>query len=238
MRECIGAAATIRRQSDDMLRRSPSRTQKCSASASPTRMLRLLLASLLVVALSALFTRSASAQANWTGLTSNDWMTGSNWTTAAPPVPGQTVNIGILGAPPQRETILGIGGPFSVSVGTISIGNSGAPAGNLTIQNGSTLTSTGSSRLGVAAGTTGVVTVTGAGSQWSIPGGTFLSAFWARARSTSKTAGASLQEPAQSWPTAPHRPARSPSVAVAYWTLNPCGVDPARARELLGVKPL
>ncbi|WP_244433371.1 hypothetical protein [Bradyrhizobium japonicum] len=76
------------------------------------------------------------------------------------------------------------------------------------------------------------MTVTGAGSQWSIPGGTFLSAFWARARSTSKTAGASLQEPAQSWPTAPHRPARSTSVAVAYWKLNPCGVDPARARPI------
>lgn len=140
-------------------------------------MLRLLLASLLVVALSALFTRSASAQANWTGLTSNDWMAGGNWTTAAPPIPGQTVNIGILGAPPQRETILGVGGPFSVSVGTMSIGNSGATAGNLTIQNGSTLTSTGSSRIGISAGSTGVVTVTGTGSQWSIPGGTFFVGF-------------------------------------------------------------
>lgn len=140
-------------------------------------MLRLLLASLLVVVLSALFTRSASAQANWTGLTSNDWMTGGNWTTAAPPVPGQTVNIGILGAPPQRETILGVGGPFSVSVGTMSVGNSGGTAGNLTIQNGSTLTSTGSSRIGISAGATGVVTVTGPGSRWNVPAGTFYVGF-------------------------------------------------------------
>lgn len=140
-------------------------------------MLRLLLASLLVVALSALFARSASAQANWTGLTSNDWMAGGNWTTASPPVPGQTVNIGILGAPPQRETILGVGGPFSVSVGTMSIGNSGATAGNLTIQNGSTLTSTGSSRIGISAGSTGIVTVTGPGSRWNVPAGTFYVGF-------------------------------------------------------------
>ncbi|WP_338314276.1 autotransporter family protein [Bradyrhizobium sp. TM239] len=59
----------------------------------------------------------------------------------------------------------------------MSIANSGGPAGNLTIQNGSTLTSTGSTRLGVAAGTTGIVTVTGAGSQWNIPTATFYIGF-------------------------------------------------------------
>ncbi|MGR9246877.1 autotransporter family protein [Rhizobium leguminosarum] len=47
----------------------------------------------------------------------------------------------------------------------------------MTIQNGSTLTSTGSSRLASAAGTTGIVTVTGPGSQWNIPAGTFYIGF-------------------------------------------------------------
>ncbi|MCV9942060.1 MULTISPECIES: autotransporter outer membrane beta-barrel domain-containing protein [unclassified Rhizobium] len=47
----------------------------------------------------------------------------------------------------------------------------------MTIQNSSTLTSTGSSRLAAAAGTTGIVTVTGPGSQWNIPAGTFFVGF-------------------------------------------------------------
>ncbi|MBY5325543.1 autotransporter outer membrane beta-barrel domain-containing protein, partial [Rhizobium leguminosarum] len=47
----------------------------------------------------------------------------------------------------------------------------------MTIQNGSRLTSTGSTRIGVGAGSTGTVTVTGPGSQWNIPGGTFFVGF-------------------------------------------------------------
>ena len=140
-------------------------------------MLRLLVAGASAAALTALSTGSASAQANWTGATSNDWTVGTNWTTGAAPTPGQAINIGTLGAPPLRETVLGVGGPVSVSVGTTQIGSNGAPAGNLTIQNGSTLTSTGQARLGSAAGTTEIVTVTGAGSQWNIPGGTFFVGF-------------------------------------------------------------
>ena len=233
MRECIGAAATIRRQSDDLLRRSPNRTRHCSPGTSRTRMLRLLLASLLVVALSALFARSASAQANWTGLTSNDWMAGGNWTTAAPPIPGQTVNIEILGAPPQRETILGVGGPFSVSVGTMSIGNSGATAGNLTIQNGSTLTSTGSSRIGISAGSTGIVTVTGPGSRWNVTAGTFYVGFLRRRHAQhSKWRSSRHRKSARSWAATPRLPARSTSVAAACCKLNRCGAAPARARPI------
>ncbi|MCK1721513.1 autotransporter outer membrane beta-barrel domain-containing protein [Bradyrhizobium sp. 141] len=140
-------------------------------------MFRLLLASLSAAALTAAATGSASAQANWTGATSNDWIVGSNWTTGAPPTPGQTINIGVVGAPPIRETVLGVGGPVSVSVGTTNIGNSGATAGNLTIQNGSTLTSTASTRIGISAGSTGIATVTGPGSRWNIPSGTFFVGF-------------------------------------------------------------
>lgn len=173
MRECI-RAATIRRQDEDQLNRNQLRTRLFPLS---TRIFRLLLASLSAAALTAAATGSASAQANWTGATSNDWMVGSNWTTGAPPTPGQTINIGVVGAPPIRETVLGLGGPVSVSVGTTNIGNSGATAGNLTIQNGSTLTSTASTRIGISAGSTGIATVTGPGSRWNIPSGTFFVGF-------------------------------------------------------------
>ncbi|MBY5819410.1 autotransporter outer membrane beta-barrel domain-containing protein [Rhizobium leguminosarum] len=47
----------------------------------------------------------------------------------------------------------------------------------MTIQNGSSLTSTSSSRLGSSAGSTGTVTVTGPGSQWNIPALAFYVGF-------------------------------------------------------------
>ncbi|QKK19024.1 autotransporter outer membrane beta-barrel domain-containing protein [Rhizobium indicum] len=50
------------------------------------------------------------------------------------------------------------------------MGQGGAVPGVLTIQNGSTLTSTGQARLGIAAGGTGIVTVTGPGSHWNALG--------------------------------------------------------------------
>ncbi|NEJ17581.1 autotransporter outer membrane beta-barrel domain-containing protein [Rhizobium leguminosarum] len=49
--------------------------------------------------------------------------------------------------------------------------------GALTIQNGSRLTSTSIARLAVVAGSSGTVTVTGSGSQWTIPLGTFYVGF-------------------------------------------------------------
>jgi outer membrane autotransporter protein len=176
MRECIGTA-TIRRVPNGKGGLSPNRTRRFQASSNRSQLLRLLLVSVSAAALTALSTGSASAQANWTGNTSNDWMAGVNWTTAAPPIPGQTVNIGVLGAPPTRETVLGVGGPVSVSVGITNIGNSGGAAGNLTIQNGSTLTSTGQARIGIAATGIGTVTVTGPGSQWNIPSLAFFVGF-------------------------------------------------------------
>lgn len=120
----------------------------------------------------ALSAGAASAQ-NWTGTTSSDWTDGSNWTGGVAPGAGATVNISTIGVPSQGPTVLGVTGPISVSVGAIQVGQGGPAHGVLTIQNGSTLTSTGSSRLASAAGTTGTVTVTGPGSQWNIPAGTF-----------------------------------------------------------------
>jgi T5SS/PEP-CTERM-associated repeat protein len=50
-------------------------------------------------------------------------------------------------------------------------------SGALTIQNGSRLTSTGSSRIAIVAGKTGTVTVTGSGSMWNVPISTFYVGF-------------------------------------------------------------
>ncbi|MCJ9754679.1 autotransporter outer membrane beta-barrel domain-containing protein, partial [Neorhizobium sp. BETTINA12A] len=64
-----------------------------------------------------------------------------------------------------------------VPVGAISVGAAVGASGALTIQNGSRLTSTGSSRLAIVAGSTGTVTVTGSGSQWNVPIATFYVGF-------------------------------------------------------------
>ncbi|WP_441281122.1 autotransporter family protein [Tardiphaga sp. 862_B3_N1_1] len=138
---------------------------------------RWLLAGASAAALMAMSTGSASAQVNWTGNTSTDWTLGANWAGGVVPAAGQTINIGVLGAPPTRETILGLNGPVSVSVGTTTIGNSGTAPGNLTIENGSTLTSTGQARLGSSATGFGTVTVTGPGSQWNVTVLTFYVGF-------------------------------------------------------------
>lgn len=121
------------------------------------------------------FATPASAQvAAWTGATSTDWTDASNWSGGIAPIPGQTVNIGAVGAS-RPDAILGVGGPMVVPVGAISVGVS--TSGALTIQNGSRLTSTGSTRLAIVAGSTGTVTVTGPGSQWNVPIATFYVGF-------------------------------------------------------------
>lgn len=113
---------------------------------------------------------SASAVDNWVGGTSSDWTNGSNWSAGVVPVPAETVNIGTTS---PNITVLGVGGPASVSVGSTTIGSGVGTTGNLTIQNGSSLTSV-SARLGSPFPSTGIATVIGPGSQWIISGGTFM----------------------------------------------------------------
>ncbi|WP_161497248.1 autotransporter outer membrane beta-barrel domain-containing protein [Bradyrhizobium nitroreducens] len=130
-------------------------------------MLRLLLASAAATALIALSPRSASAQ-SWTGTTSNDWMVGSNWSGGAVPIAGNVVNINTTSPNP---TILGVGGAATGATGQLTVGNTTGSFGNLTIQNGSTLTSNAATiAIGVAGGSNGTVTVSGAGSQWTTSG--------------------------------------------------------------------
>ncbi|WP_261335763.1 autotransporter outer membrane beta-barrel domain-containing protein [Rhizobium leguminosarum] len=118
------------------------------------------------VALMMMFAGAAQA-ADWRGLTSSDWTDGSNWSGGVVPGAGTTVHISTIGAPGNRPVVLGVTGPVNVSVGSTQIGENATVPGLLTIQNGSTLTSTGQVRLGVVAGAAGVVTVAGAGSLWN-----------------------------------------------------------------------
>lgn len=168
MRECIGDVA-IRRQSDDIRHESPDRTRRAPTNAR-TRWLRLLMASASATALMAISTGSASAQ-NWTGATSNDWTVGSNWAGGAAPTAAGTVNINTTSPNP---TVLGVGGPAAGTAGQMIVGDTTGSFGNLTIQNGSTLTSSSilaaPFEIGSDPGSNGTVTVTGAGSQWITSG--------------------------------------------------------------------
>ncbi|MCD9121135.1 autotransporter outer membrane beta-barrel domain-containing protein [Cupriavidus sp. UGS-1] len=104
----------------------------------------------------------ASAQV-WTGATSNDWMTGSNWSTNAVPSGNVTIN------QQTNSVVLGASGPAAATMGTLQMGTAAGTSG-LTIQNGSTLSSsatTGGHSLGLVAGSNATMTVTGAGSEWS-----------------------------------------------------------------------
>jgi outer membrane autotransporter protein len=86
------------------------------------------------------------------------------------PTGGATVIINLTSPSP---TVLGVNGPVNGATGNAVLGLSNVA--NLTIQNGSVLTSTGSSfALGFNAPGRGIVTVTGAGSQWNASGGQIL----------------------------------------------------------------
>jgi outer membrane autotransporter protein len=124
-------------------------------------------------ALAALLPRSAAAQA-WTGATSNDWMVGSNWSSGTVPVAGTGVTISVVSPNP---TVIGVNGAVTAATGGITVGSGVGQSANLTIQNGSTLTSSHNASLRIGQSGTGVATVTGAGSQWLLSGVQFVIGF-------------------------------------------------------------
>jgi T5SS/PEP-CTERM-associated repeat protein/autotransporter-associated beta strand protein len=134
-------------------------------------MRRLFLASASVAALTTLSAGSATAQVAWTGTTSTDWTIGTNWSGGAPPTNADAVNISTTSPNP---TVLGVGGPAVGTTGLMIVGDTIGSIGNLTIQNGSTLTSSSIAaapfEIGSDPGSNGTVTVTGAGSQWITSG--------------------------------------------------------------------
>lgn len=165
MRECI-RPATIRRQRNDVSRSSPNRVRPSPFSIR-TRLLHLILTTVPAFVLTALPGASVSAQ-TWTGTASSDWTAGSNWSGGAVPIAGNVVTINTTSPNP---TILGVGGAAAGATGQLTVGNTTGSFGNLTIQNGSTLTSSAATiAIGVAGGSNGTVTVSGAGSQWTTSG--------------------------------------------------------------------
>lgn len=124
---------------------------------------------LAALTLAALSAGPAAAQ-TWTGTTSNDWTIGTNWGGGTVPAGGTVV----INKNSPNPTILGVGGPAVGTTGQLIVGNLGGSTGSLTIQNGSTLTSTSvpanSFLIGSGPGVTGIVTVTGAGSRWTTSG--------------------------------------------------------------------
>ncbi|MGM4987180.1 autotransporter family protein [Tardiphaga sp. 841_E9_N1_2] len=96
-------------------------------------------------------------------------MTATNWSTGTLPGAGSSVTINVTSPNP---TVLS--GGATAATGGIAVGSGVGSFGNLTIQGGSTLTSSNGVFLRVAQGGTGIVTVTGAGSQWILSGGAQL----------------------------------------------------------------
>ncbi|MBR0895930.1 autotransporter outer membrane beta-barrel domain-containing protein [Bradyrhizobium tropiciagri] len=157
MRECIGAATKPRHVGDNPL--DPHRT--ASTARTRAHFQRLLLLNVSVAALSALMPGSAAAQ-SWTGATSNDWTVGSNWSGGTAPVAGGAANI-----VPGSNVVLGVNPGATGTAASLNVRDLAGGATNLTIQNGSTLTMTGTAAIGDVAGGTATVTVTGAGTRWN-----------------------------------------------------------------------
>ncbi|MBJ7498402.1 MAG: hypothetical protein JHC57_01460 [Sphingopyxis sp.] len=119
------------------------------------------IARFLVLGSAALAASPAFGQDTWTGATSNDWFTGTNWADGTVPTATDNVviNISDASAPVINANAVS---------GTVDVGAAGT--GQLIIASGATLTSSGGpqSRLGVNAGATGIAIVTGNGSRWNL----------------------------------------------------------------------
>ncbi|MET4307605.1 autotransporter domain-containing protein [Bradyrhizobium sp. RT4b] len=107
-----------------------------------------------------LATSTPSRATDWTGGTSTDWFTATNWSAGVPTSAG-TAKIDTV-AP--NATVVGATG---AQANTVIVGYS--DTGTLTIQNGGTVSS-GLGYLGLFAGSTGTATVDGAGSAWTNSG--------------------------------------------------------------------
>jgi fibronectin-binding autotransporter adhesin len=120
------------------------------------------IARILVLGSAALAASPAFAQDSWTGATSNNWFTGTNWADGTAPTAADNVVINISDA---SAPVIAAGAAVS---GTVDVAAAGT--GQLIIAQGATLTSSGGpqSRLGVNAGASGTAIVTDNGSRWNL----------------------------------------------------------------------
>ncbi len=100
----------------------------------------------------------AHAQTNWTGATSTDWFTGSNWNTGVVPTSGTILLNTITPNPTVVSGAAAAGDVFEVQNGA------------LTIQNNGTINLSVGADVGEFVGSQGTATVTGAGSTWNNSG--------------------------------------------------------------------
>jgi outer membrane autotransporter protein len=101
----------------------------------------------------------------WTGNTSSDWFTGTNWVGGAIPTPATSATLDTVVPNPTV-----VNGPGAQAL-DLTVGASFT--GALTIGAGGTVSNTDGS-LGFSAGSTGTVTVTGAGATWTNSGNLFV----------------------------------------------------------------
>ena len=108
------------------------------------------------------------AQTTWTGMTSTDWNTATNWSPATLPGSSADVFIDLQSNLPVLSSGSINLGSRQIWVGNQSVSDVSAPA-TLTIQSGAQLTS-GAGNIGSNfnnGDSPGAVTVTGAGSKWT-----------------------------------------------------------------------
>ena len=96
------------------------------------------------------------------GSAGTNWNEIGNWSSGVPNS-GTQVFIDTIAVAP---TVLGVSGTTSATAGNTWVGYNGV--GDLTIQNGYTLTTTGVGRVGSNSTSNGSVTVTGQGSEWAM----------------------------------------------------------------------
>ncbi|HVJ33182.1 MAG TPA: autotransporter domain-containing protein [Terriglobia bacterium] len=118
--------------------------------------------SLLALGLALSPTAGRAADIDWNGSVSTDYNTAGNWNGGTVPTTTDNINIGV--APGNSQPVIS---GTNVAVGTVNIGNAGD--GSMVISNGGTLTSN-SGTIGYDVNSTGAVTVTGAGSNWTLNG--------------------------------------------------------------------
>ena len=147
---------TKTRASKRARRQNTAISHSAGRSSSDATWRRLLLGSASAAVFTALSAGTASAQ-SWTGAISNDWMDGSNWSGGSVPAGVLPVTLN-LARPPA---IIGVNGAVTAQTNIMALST------NLTIQNGSTLTSNGQAGIASNPGSTSIATVTGAGSVWN-----------------------------------------------------------------------
>ncbi len=102
----------------------------------------------------------ALAAETWTGTTSTDWFTASNWTPTAVPTGADTV---VINAQTPNPTSIATGNAFA---DLVYIANGGSSNATLTVSNGSTLTSS-AAILASGGSSSATAVVTGTGSAWT-----------------------------------------------------------------------